>query len=62
MLPSSLYESPCGGLVTPVDLLLEHDAVDARLQEREDETRLPFEFSQPIEDVGAGRPREVIKG
>jgi hypothetical protein len=40
-------------LVAPVDLLLQHDAVDAGLEQGEGETRLALEVPQAVEDVGA---------
>lgn len=41
-------------LVTPVNLLLQDDAVDARLEEREHQTRLSLEIAQTIEYLCRG--------
>lgn len=35
-----------------VDLLLQHDAVYASLEQGEDEARLALEFAQAVEDLG----------
>lgn len=41
-------------LVTPVNLLLQDDAVDARLEEREHQARLSLEIAQTVEYLGRG--------
>ena len=48
-------------LVAPVNLLLQHDAVDARLEQREDEARLALELAQPVQDLARRRRREVVQ-
>ncbi len=41
-------------VVAEVDLLLQHDAVHAGLEEREDEARLALELAEAVEDLGRG--------
>lgn len=41
-------------LLIPADLLLQHDAVDARLEQGEHETGLALELAEPVEDLGRG--------
>lgn len=39
----------------PVNLLLQHDAVHARLEQRKHEAGLALQLAQAVEDVGGGR-------
>lgn len=41
--------------IAPINLLLQHNAIHARLEERKDETRLALEFAQAVEDFGCRR-------
>ena len=41
-------------LLVPADLLLQHDAVDARLEQGEHQAGLALELAEPVEDLGRG--------
>lgn len=41
-------------LPIPRNLLLQHDTVDTRLEQRKHKARLALEVAQPVEDLGAG--------
>lgn len=49
-------------LVAPVDLLLEDNTVDTRLEQSKGQTRLAFQFAQSVENFGTGVRSEVIDG
>lgn len=46
---------------TPINLLLQHDAVDAGLEECEHETRLALELAQAVEDLAGRRAGECVE-
>lgn len=51
--PYSVYtSSSLLRLVTPVQLLLEHNAVHARLEQRKYQRRLALEVAQAVENLG----------
>lgn len=45
----------------PVNLLLQHDAVHAGLEQRKGQARLALELAQPVEDLGRGVGREAVE-
>lgn len=51
---------PGPSLVTPVDLLLQHDAVDAGLEQREDEAGLALELAQPVQYLDGRRAGQRV--
>ncbi len=48
-------------VVAPVDLLLQHDAVDAGLEQREHQAGLALQLAQAVEDVCRGRRGELVE-
>jgi hypothetical protein len=44
---------------TPINLLLQHDAVHARLEQRKHEAGLALQLAEAVEDVGGLGGREV---
>lgn len=47
-------------LVTPLQLLLQHDAIHARLEKGENKTRLSLEFAEPVQNLGCGLRRHRV--
>lgn len=48
------FSHSSAALITPGNLLLQHDAVDGGLEQGKDETRLALELAQAVEDLGRG--------
>ncbi|KAH6656860.1 hypothetical protein BKA67DRAFT_553396 [Truncatella angustata] len=48
-------------LVAPLDLLLQHYAVHAGLEQREHQARLALELAQAVEDLGRGLLRHGVE-
>ena len=46
---------------TPINLLLQHNAVNTGLEECEHETRLALELAQAVEDLAGGRAGECVE-
>jgi hypothetical protein len=46
---------------TPVNLLLQHDAVHARLEQGKHEAGLALQLAEAVEDVGRGGGGEVVE-
>lgn len=51
---SRLFWHTSAALITPGNLLLQHDAVDGGLEQGKDETCLALELAQAVEDLGRG--------
>lgn len=49
------------GLVAPIQFLLQHNAVNARLEQCEDQARLALEIAQAVEDLGRRLGRHAIE-
>lgn len=47
--------------VPPPNLLLQHNAVHARLEQRKHQARLALQLAQPVEDLGRRLRREVVE-
>jgi len=47
--------------IAPINLLLQNDAVHARLEKRKHQTCLALEFAQAVEDFGRRRAGEVVE-
>lgn len=45
----------------PADLLLQHDAVHARLEQGEDQAGLALQLAQAVENLGGGRAGEAVE-
>lgn len=61
-LPGARKRSALAALFVPTDLLLQHDAVHARLEQGEDQARLALEVAQPVQDFGGRLRRHGVEG
>ncbi len=48
-------------VAAPLDLLLQHDAVHAGLEQREHQARLALQLAQPVQDLRRRRAREPVQ-
>ena len=48
-------------VISPIYLLLQHDAIHTSLEQRKRQARLALQVAQPVEDLGAGVRCEVVE-